>query len=93
MTLVIFNQLFEQYEEGKTYNLERSLANGLCAKKIAVTFTEQQKMLKEKELKEKEKESAEKKKAERLLKEKEDRAGSEKADSKKAEKRTKAIKK
>ena len=69
MTLVVFNKLFEQYEEGKSYILERSLANRLCEKKIAVPFTVHQEMLREKEEAEK-KEKAEAEKKAELLKQK-----------------------
>ena len=88
MTQLVFLELFEQYEEGKSYNIERTLANGLCKRKIAVTFTEHQKMLKETEQK---KEEAESEKKAELLKAKK-KAESDKADSKKVKQSEKAVK-
>ena len=96
MTSVVFLQLFEQYEPGKRYSIERTLANGLCERGICVPFTVHEKMLREAEQKAKEeaekkaKEEAEKK-AE-LLKAKESEK-TEKADSKKLNKAEKSIKK
>ena len=94
MTLVVFNKLFEQYEEGKSYILERSLANRLCEKKIAVPFTVHQEMLREKEEAEK-KEKAEAEKKAELLKQKEkaETEKLEKAESKKPKMAEKAVKK
>ena len=96
MIKVVFLQLFEQYKKGQTYNLERTLANGLCKRDICVPFTVHQKMLKEEEQKVKEaakkkaaKEKADKEKADLLLKKKSEKKT---ADSKKAFKRSKAIK-
>jgi len=61
MTQVVFLELFEQYENGKSYNLERTLANGLCKKNICVPFTVHQEMLRNAEQKKKEKVEAEEK--------------------------------
>ena len=88
MTHVVFTQLFEQYEKGKSYNLERTLANGLCKRGICVPFTVHQKMLKESEQKAKE---TEEKKAE-LLKVKEV-VKTEKTESKKIKRSEKSVKK
>ena len=82
MKLVVFLELFEQYEEGKTYSIERTLANGLCDRGICVPFTVHQKMIKE----------AEELKAEKLLKAKKV-VKTEKADSKKLKKTEKSVKK
>ena len=88
MTSVVFLQLFEQYEQGKRYSIERTLANGLIERGICVPFTVHQKMIKEAE--EKAKEDAKKK--EKLLKAKEEEK-TERADSKKTKKSEKSIKK
>jgi len=100
MVQVVFLQSFEQYEEGKGYTLERTLANGLCKRNICVPFTVHQKMLKEAEQKvieSESKEAAKKEKAEEekkaaLLREKAEEE-TEKADSKKTKRSEKSVKK
>ena len=100
MIRVVFLQLFEQYEEGKAYNIERTLANGLCERKIAVPFTVHQKMQREAEAAEAEaaeaKAKAEATEAEKLAKAAADKLAEkekpERAVSKKAGTRSKAVK-
>ena len=99
---IVFLQLFEQYQAGRSYTVERTLGIGLCKRGIAVPFTVHQEMLRDAKAKKdedeakaaKEKIESDKrdagKKAE-LLKRKETEK-KEQAVSKQAEKMEKAVK-
>lgn len=99
---IVFLQLFEQYQAGRAYTVERTLGIGLCNRGIAVPFTVHQEMLREAKAKKdeaeakavKEKIESDKRDAEKkaeLLEKRE--VKSENADSKKFLRRAKAVKK